>query len=472
MTAESYFISNSGLSITSATDDNRHLACIICENTLRTSRCLTIHYVIHHQLKYCRQCLMLFINDDDLQRHTSTHHAIETCTKCHLQLSKTELANAVTTHYRQSHAIAQCDFCFDLIEPIDEIQIHLKTYHNILPSIDHRSSKLYVKLKENLFFCQLCSLRVEFNKFVDHYAGSHLVSLGLLLDWLLRPATAAGLPSSVVTIDFDLVLCPFCDQKYTVEVPRVLHQIFCAGKQYCKECDQLFNDMDSFSGHRVTCLSAPHAVDKAPFGDAKCQFCDEFIKYYDRRRHQETHRIVNDSNHLGSKSAICQFCAPADAANIQDVRSMVEHYLNYHRMSHTCLLSLMSYHQEVPAAIYTTIPPEIGEATIDFDTRMVKFVYSTFEGSSSDEIAEQRRHHFQCQMCDHKAVSKLALINHMNKIHGFSIKPVKFRCRICTKIFSSLRTLRMHRRSKHWPIGKAEICGFCNDSLETRAIAR
>lgn len=467
-----FFITKAGLSISKHVDNNHGFDCCICENNFTSEKYLIIHYVIHHQLKYCHECLQLFTNDDHLLLHLNASHIVDKCSKCHCEFTKTTMNNKLNAHYRQVHSIGLCDLCTDLIEPIAAYKDHLTYRHNILPSIDHRFTKMFIKLKDDLFFCQLCSLRFQFQTFIDHYASKHLISTAVLLNWIQRPHSMALQSTLALPIEFERVVCPICDQKYTLDAPKLVHAIYCAGKKYCEACDQLFCDSNAFEEHDgSSCVRRQN--DESLNHNVICKFCGENVKLYDRGKHKAAHQIV-DEKEIEIQSTICAFCPADNDHNLLNVQSIVDHYLNYHRMNHACLLSSLSSsrHSQALNAVYTEIPPVANDGATDFDTRMVKFIYSSIEGSSSDEVTENARCTFLCQMCNHRAVSKTALINHMNKVHGFTTKPIEFRCRICNSKFSSLRILRMHRRSKHWPIGKAESCTFCDCTSESRTALR
>lgn len=450
MEIESMFVTEAGLCTSHLDGNGRRIDCSICDNTFTSNAHRLLHYVVHHELKHCSECLTMFISDDHLVRHQSRVHA----------------SNNLAAQQQQ------CDLCSDVVEPIAEHKQHLLVHHNILPSVDHRTSKLITKLKSDLFFCQLCALRFQFDKFVDHFTKHHSISLGVLLHWLQKPNTFAAL---TVSIDLGQVSCSICNQKYTPEVPKAVHQIYCAGMKYCEVCRRMFGDADTFIEHSALCVRpSAHEISN---GKVICTFCGENVKFHDQNEHRATHHIAADyesAETATNKSTRCTFCPAHEDHNLPNVQSIVEHYLHYHRLNHARLLSILnsSINSQAPNTTYAEIPPAPIAAATDFDTRMVKFMYSSFEGSSSDESAENARFTFVCRVCGNKVVSKLALINHMSKSHGFTIKPAEFCCRICGRQFSSLRTLRMHRRNRHWPHGKAELCPFCDCASESRAALR
>lgn len=464
MNAALFIIPELGFLATSTESSNRY-NCIVCKLDFSSGEHLSVHYVISHQLNYCPHCSALFSTDNQLSLHIGDNHSHENCAIDNVEFDERKLTSA-TNNVGLVHPIESCDICHQTMVSVENYRHHLNHYHRILPSIDDTKT-IFVKLNEDTYFCQLCSLRFLFNKFIEHYTGQHAFPISPLLDIILGRGLRAIQLALESEDSYNLLICSICDQRYTKEVPKMLHLIMCNGFKYCDMCNLVFRNENLLSDHHNSCISI--ANKNIPPNSELCKFCDEAIKLLDWTKHrEEIHRISSDDIEavgLFDNSNQCRLCDSTHS----NINLLIGHYLLTHRVIHGYILhSLNLLHQSSNAGIYREVSGNTNDAQIDFDTRMVKFVYSSFEGTSSDESTTITRYTFLCKICEHKAISKLALINHMNKNHGYSIDPIEFRCHVCQRKFRSTRTLKSHARTKHWPTGTLLKCEFCAHKVSNR----
>lgn len=470
MNVESFLIPEDGLLVASQAETGSRYNCIVCEHYFSLAENLSVHYVVNHQLKCCGECSALFSTDSQLAAHTADHHSRQKCTENSFELNKVNLDN---TKNNVGLLVKSCDICCETFGAAEVYRSHLTNYHRVLPSIDDINT-IFVKLKEDTYFCQLCSLRFPFTKFIGHYARQHAFTIRALSDLVLRRGLGAAQLGLQADITSEIFYCPVCDQRYTKEMPKIMHMILCKGHKYCDKCSLIFQNENALSEHRHNCNNMI-VRDIVPNSEL-CSFCDKTIKLFEWSKHRrEIHGISDDIEghaHLDS-SNLCKFCDPAHSTSHENINALIVHCILEHSLSYGyILLMLNSLHRSSDAGIYTEVPGNVSEGRIDYDTRMVKFVYSSFDGTSSDESTTITRYTFVCKICEHKTISKLALINHMNKTHGFSINPGEFRCDMCKRKFRSNRTLRCHTRTRHWDTGTLLKCDFCEHETSKRSDMR
>lgn len=455
------FIPNTGLHISSY---GNLFNCIVCNNNVSSAEHLTLHYVLVHQMMHCARCAVLFIDNNHLETHIKLIHSIERCLLCSEEFPGVD---HLITHQTEVHSIHCCKICCERLDTADRLMQHLTEQHRVLPNID-ASSTLFVKLKCDVFFCRLCLLRYPFRKFIDHFVLHHGFPICVLLA-RLNSHNSNSLDALWTSLSTELnpgsSQCPVCDQDFTARVPMVLHRVFCAGEKYCDGCEKIFADENIFMEHKRGCDQIKEvdkcANDEETAESSSSPLCKPEIQ----------HNTVKPPT-------MCTLCTFDKNNWIKDINSLTEHYVECHKLSTTCLLAILnSMHQsskkdvnDIKNNIYNIIADSPPEADSDFDTRMVKFVYSSFDDTSSDEEgAPSTRRLFICTICEHKAVSKLALINHMNKVHGLAIRPVEFWCKICKRKYSNLLGLRKHNRKVH---RKPHKCCFCLYECESRRAMR
>lgn len=118
----------------------------------------------------------------------------------------------------------------------------------------------------------------------------------------------------------------------------------------------------------------------------------------------------------------------------------------------------------------------------DFDTRMVKVVYSS-EDETADEAEDdsgdvvQRQCHanektFVCCYCDFTTPVKFKFGEHMQNNHGFTVNPFEFDCHECKKRFTSWPNLRRHKVNVHQKKIRNYKCSFCQFNSRSRTGVR
>lgn len=112
----------------------------------------------------------------------------------------------------------------------------------------------------------------------------------------------------------------------------------------------------------------------------------------------------------------------------------------------------------------------------DFDSRMVKIVYSsdddTDDENESEQSAAANNKSLTCCYCDFTTPVKYKFGEHMQNNHGFSIKPFEFHCRECRKQFSSWTNYRRHNSNVHKKKNRDYQCAFCDFNSKSRTSVR
>lgn len=468
---DSILISEAGFRYPFKFPNGQSLNCLICEYSFATAERLAVHYVAIHDLKNCAMCQTLFATEDDLRAHLHKAHTCEICSICHNDFSDQHQLN---THLVDEHSMKRCEFCSSFCVAINEYKDHLCNGHKILSNTPKRG--LFVKLRED-FFCRLCAFRYALKDFLEHYLHYHTISLSALLDQLNERDN-----KSLTLNEYgEKTACTVCNQKYMANVPTIMHKIYCERYMFCQCCTKLFQNRNEFHDHMENNAMCEQ---KDICDNGRCTFCDKTIEITNLKNHRlEYHKMNENSNETANslfdmknmpkksnkRISTCNLCQLNPTETITNITELIEHYINYHRFTKPCVLVLLRQsnkqldnNMQIDFSPGNTNP----EGVYDFDTRMVKFVYSSIEDLTSDEGGPSTKYSFACLICSHKAVSKSALIGHMNKVHGFTTNPVEFWCGICQKNYRSLRSLRLHNTNKHSPIGEFFQCSFC--SFESR----
>ena len=107
----------------------------------------------------------------------------------------------------------------------------------------------------------------------------------------------------------------------------------------------------------------------------------------------------------------------------------------------------------------------------DYDATQVDCIIS-----SDDEFENGHVPTTVCNFCNKKLLSRNALLQHMNILHGFNIKNVEHRRKLCNKEFKFKRNLMLHNTNKHKFLYSAHEkifnCPFCEEKIFSRVKTR
>lgn len=117
----------------------------------------------------------------------------------------------------------------------------------------------------------------------------------------------------------------------------------------------------------------------------------------------------------------------------------------------------------------------IEQKIIDYDTKMVKYLYSSDSDYDSPDTEEtiSTISMRNCDFCKFTTKSKYILASHLHMKHGFLPKTPKFDCGICKKTFKTNRNLQAHnKRIHHKAERKPFKCSFCDFTSRAKQITR
>lgn len=493
--ARSPFISSNGLNTIEMSANEQIYECRICENSFSSPIQLTIHYVICHRLLPCIKCLQLFLNRCDLDEHITHQHANDdtNCSQCLLAFVS---ARSLIDHLYNVHQKKYCQMCSALVKSnaINTFQRHVEQVHKILRQI--RSNDPIFSFADmttdETYECLICRQQIQIVRLFIHTLSFHKFSLGFIFHNLLEKRYTSHVLRSLENVDrpndFDAkILCTICKHKFTSHAPKIMHHIYCNGQRVCRRCYNRFDSDEDFDVHVNFCECAD-TIDL----DA-CKFCAD--KGIDNQNHlSHVHKIdpaIYSENVVDLYSTqqtswivtnyLCNFCGKDLTANIPNIDTLVKHFVIHHKISQNCLLTFLkkstikfqcedandSRRQKVQAIEVANKNNSDGGVIFDFDSKMVKVIYSSATDSDSSEAEENKatpsvRSAYICTFCPFKTAVKCMLATHLSQKHGFALKPMENRCNACKKVFTTYAYLQRHYKNVHHK-GNANNykCTFC-----------
>ncbi|XP_055322707.1 zinc finger protein 423-like [Sitodiplosis mosellana] len=450
--------------------------CRICDNVFTSPIQLTVHCIALHGALPCIHCLKLFESEHMLGDHTRTQHDCDKhiCPECSDEFPQ---QTDFESHMRSKHSKRLCELC-ELLTSIDEQQQHLSTLHKIA---DGSFKITLAPVNQNDFRCNSCSdgKSVDrLDKLLLHYLYFHKCSLQSLLRCILNN-NMESLQSQISHDDVH-AKCSTCNQSYTWSVPKIYHKIYCQGFMYCPSCTNCFDTQEKYDEHMQLCQDKPF----------KINFCDNCSNSsVDEPHLRSVHNFStvswNPAPSLLNAENDCTFCAENLSCEEANLNGIIDHFRTFHNFDAAAILSYLKQGKSKTkteqcdeqcdkkrtrknvAEIRAIDGDENVGYLMNFDTKLVKYVYSSasdYDSNDSDEENITRAiNTYQCDVCDYRSRSKFVHVMHMHKKHGFSLKTPEFRCNVCRTIFKSNRSLRKHNQNSHHKqtVGKRFKCSFC-----------
>lgn len=499
---DSPFIPSSGLNTIEMSPNEQIYDCKICENSFSSPIQSTIHYVTSHRLVPCLECLLLFLNRSDLDDHNRLKHANDAtnCSQCPMTFASDRL---LVDHLHEIHQKKNCQMCSALVKSsaIDTLQRHVVHVHKIPRQINSNDSVFVFdnNLSANgSFECLICREQFQMHRLFTHSLSFHKFSLGFIFGNILEKRNTSPLLRVVENAekagDYDAnTSCTICKYKFTPLAPKILHSIYCHGLRVCGWCYGQFDNDEDFDAHGSSCDLALNA------DLGRCQFCDE-DDTDDQDHLSRVHRIdqaihsekISNLYSVQQTSWIatnypCNFCGETLSSVVRNIDGLIKHFVIHHKFSQNSILMLLKksvVHLARDAANdkRRKLPFEEVEALnmkssdgggviFDFDSKMVKVIYSSATDSDSSGTEEQEespstRPAYDCMFCPFKTAVKCMLAMHLSQKHGFTPKIEDNRCNACKKVFTSHVNLQRHYKNVHHK-GNAthHKCPFCPISM-------
>ncbi|XP_050396069.1 zinc finger protein 525 isoform X2 [Patella vulgata] len=210
----------------------------------------------------------------------------------------------------------------------------------------------------------------------------------------------------------------------------------------CKYCSKRFRSQGTLTEHiRI------HTREKR----YKCDVCDlSFISSTTRRVHKRLHvnpkphvcsycyrsfmSVDKLDNHVKTHTSLDSFKCDSCEETFSTKASLARHVVKLHtEKPHSCHICGKSYARVCNLNLHIESHTGINPAPYDFVPKAIR-VY--------DERTDTSRLMYQCDYCDQKKYSMVALNEHL-RIHN-GVKP--FKCDICDKSFTFVRQLKPHLR--------------------------
>lgn len=465
--------------------------CEICDIECTSPIQLTIHCIVEHRLMPCTKCLKLYENEASLLNHTCVHPT-----------GLISSANDSSSTENCSMDAKMCELCDLWILP-EELLRHNQEIHKI-------TTKTTMTLNitadsQNQFQCHLCGDCKSMNrmdKLFSHFVFFHKYSLQSLLRCILSNNEMNSIQSIQIGNESSTnSKCKYCDLAYEWSVPKIYHRIYCQGDVYCSMCKMCFDNQQNFDEHLEQCK-------EQPMNTAFCDNCNSKNSPIDELHVKNVHNYSKmipstDIFSLWDSKNICFLCDMDLNIEATNLNVIIKHFSRYHNIDAAIILKLLKKRQVV---LQPTTNNEISsqnsvvslrgndlnvkkkdetendenaeenEATVenaqyimDFDSKIVKYVYSSesdYDSADSADELSQPVKSYQCEMCMSRSKSKFTHAIHMHKKHGFTLKPIRFRCSVCKKNFASSRSLKTHFQRIHHKQGteKRYSCPFCEFS--------
>lgn len=497
--ADPPFIPVSGLNTTEMSPNEQIYGCKICNNSFSSPIQSTIHYVTCHRLLPCSKCLLLFLSRRDLDEHNKHQHSNDdtNCSQCPMTL---ELDRSLVDHLHDVHQKKYCQMCSALVKSsaINTLQRHIEQVHKIprqicgndpIFSFDNLST-------DQTFECLVCQQHFQIHRLFTHSLSFHKWSLGFIFANVLEKRYSSPVLKAIEDAEnsaenYAKTLCAVCKCKFTPLAPKILHRIYCTGIRLCRRCCVEFNDDGEFDAHVGACDFAG-----SPDVDC-CGFCADGAAG-DQDHLSQVHCIdqgiysektadlftVQQTSWIAS-SYMCNFCKEDLSANIQKIENLIKHFVIHHKFSQNCILRLLekstvnlarddTKKRKMPFQEVDATNTEIigGGVVFDFDSKMVKVIYSSAtdsDSSGSEETAQSRSTSpvYVCTFCSFKTAVKCMLATHLGQKHGFIPKIEDNRCNACKKAFTTHANLQRHYKNVHHKGNANQYkCPFCSISMK------
>lgn len=502
--AGSPFIPSGGINSIEMSPDEQIYECKICNNCYSSPIQLTIHYVTCHRLLPCQKCLLLFLNRVDLDEHHNVQHANDKtdCSQCTLTFPS---SRPLVDHLYEIHQKKYCQMCSALVKSSasNTLQRHVEQVHKIPRRINSNDPIFsYDNSAANeTFECLICQQSFESKRLFTHSLSFHKLSLGFIFANILEKRHTSTLLKTIEnsedSSDFDeKTLCAICKYKFTPLAPKIIHQIYCHELHVCRTCFAHFDDDENFDAHVNSCA----LVDKTDLN--YCKFCGEDAT--DDQDHLSRVHCIDQTIYSDkitnlysvqqtswiSTNFSCNFCKEDLTSIIPNVESLIKHFVQHHKFSFSSIFRLLqkslvnlerddtsdTKRRTIPFQEVELTTKESGEGGMifDFDSKMVRVVYSSATDSDSSGNEEQdeartQRPVFACLFCTFKTGVKSMFATHLNQKHGFTSKIEENRCNACKRIFSTPVNLQRHFRNVHHKKSANHYaCPFCPTSIKSK----
>lgn len=495
------FISSNGLNTIEMSPNEQIYECKICNNCFSSPIQLTTHYVTCHRLLPCMNCLSLFLNRNDLDNHNNHKHANDdsNCSQCALTFASNRL---LVDHLHEVHQKKYCQMCSALVKccAVNTLQTHVEHVHKMSRQIDRNNPMFsFDNLATNeTFECLICRQQFHVHRLFTHSMSFHKFSLGFIFTNILEKRHTSPVLKAVENADnlsdFDArTLCTICKCKFTPFAPKILHCIYCHGLRVCRRCYRQFDGDEDFDAHASSC----DIVDSNDMD--QCRFCAEDITG-DQDHMARVHRIdqtiysekidefysVKQTSWI-STNYLCNFCGDDLSSIVQNIDSLIKHYVIHHRFSQISIFKILKKSlvklerndtndraRKLPFLEVEAIDKESGDGGVifDFNSKMVKVIYSSAtdsdsSGAEDDEDSRSIRPVYVCIFCPFSTAVKCMLAMHLGQKHGFTPKIEDNRCNACRKIFTTHTNLQRHYKNVHHKNNANPYeCPFCSFTIK------
>lgn len=492
------FIPSSGLNTIEMSPDEQIYDCKICENSLSSPIQSTIHYVTCHRLVPCLKCLLLFLNRSDLDDHNKHEHANDAtnCSQCPLSFASARL---LVDHLHDVHQKKNCQMCSALVKSsaINTLQRHVEQVHKYPRQINCSESIFAFEnnLSANGYFeCLICRQQIQMHRLFTHSLSYHKLSLGFIFGNILEKRNTSPLLRVVENAekadDYEAkASCTICKYKFTPLAPKIFHKIYCHGLRVCAGCYGQFDNDEDFDAHGSSC-------DLAICADSgSCHFCDEGatddqdhlsrVHSIDRAIYSEKISSLYSAQKTSwiASNYSCNFCGETLSPVVRNIDGLIKHFVVHHKFSQNCILRLLKKsvvnlardaandkRRKLPFEEVEALNKESsdgGGVIFDFDSKMVKVIYSSAtdsdsSGAEDQEDTQSSRPTYDCMFCPFKTAVKCMLAMHLSQKHGFTPKIEDNRCNACKRVFTSHANLQRHFKNVHHKSNAIRHkCPFC-----------
>lgn len=266
--------------------------CQLCQEWFVVHEKLVLHLVVNHSMVYCKFCTRLFRSQSE---HTIcvAHQGTLPCQVCqaHFRTNSSTTCHDLAQHQSRAHDMHTCPFCGLAVRPREPFLSHLRKKHHcrdrlLLEKTMHSSGIVSEVSDTWSFLCKLCKKEYRKPELFGHFHTYHHLTLPCLIELLHcgrifipvsgYPASIAGgntsnnissnLPSSSSSNNSGIMYnhhlnnhhnqqqqqqnfnhnitsscCTVCSKPFTVQVPKIAHDVFCAGMAYCQYCTLSFS---------------------------------------------------------------------------------------------------------------------------------------------------------------------------------------------------------------------------------------
>lgn len=353
--------------------------CIFCcDKTFYNNIKLKIHYILTHELTYCKLCDVIFECIEEQKKHEEKVHSSKICEICQETIDIENIAD----HYSEAHDASICQFCSILLYPKCFYNDHvLRKHHanknficeNNLKNDFANNLKLVNSIEKQTFSCNVCG-KIRDREMLGHFSAYHKINTFNLIESLKSQNLVQETLLTMETIECALELendvkvkCRVCKIEISDENLHSFHLIYCTGKSVCNFCNRVWNHVEYLNSHiseehsRFNCTLGcdslaynSHETLKKHYNNVHekiiCAYCGEFISNETERVENHLTQFHNQKeNMLTTKGTVfherlllellekeklffCVLCGENLDAN-KDVENLVDHFSNCHRMS-------------------------------------------------------------------------------------------------------------------------------------------